>query len=165
MAKRAPDIQVNGLTLDLTRPDDRAKLGELKAAAIRLRNFGTSISIIADRLGLDEHVAEHVLSEGLRELVADDAETVRARQQATLNDIRRAMYPAMAQGDQGAAGTILKVLDHEAKIHPGTIAPQRVHVGMDQETFTTTVDEDIRALGYHPRNDAPLEEGDGWANT
>lgn len=167
MAKRPPDIEVHGVRLDLTAADDRARLAELKAAAIRLRNFGSAVSTIADRLGLDEHVAEHVLTEGLRELVADDAETVRARQQATLNDIRRAMYPAMAQGDQGAAGTILKVLDHEAKIHPGTLAPQRVAVGMDQETFTTTVDEDIRALGYHPRNDVALDasDDDGWANT
>lgn len=156
-----------GQAVDITRPEGRMKVNELKAAAIRLRNFGATLSTIADTLGLDsEDTAEHLLTTGLRELVADDADTIRARQQATLNDIKRAMYPNMTQGDKDAAGTLLRVLDHEAKLHPGVLAPQRVRIGMDQEAFTTTVDEDMRALGVHPQMDVPLDEGDEtWANT
>lgn len=160
------DITRFGEVVNQATADGRAKIAELKAAAIRLRNFGAPMSTIADKLGLSEADAETVLMDGLRETVADDADMVRARQQAVLNDIKRAAYPGMANGDEKMMGMLVRVLDHEAKIHPGVIAPQRVRVGLDQEAFTTTVDEDIRALGLHPRMDVPLEEGDdGWANT
>lgn len=160
-------IVVRGIVVDPAFPEGRMKINELKAAAIRLRNFGASLSTIADTLGLEgETTAEHLLTTGLRELVADDADAIRAKQQAVLNDIKRAMYPAMAAGDEKAAGTLLRVLDHEGKIHRDVFAPTKVRIGMDQETFTTTVDEDMRAIGVHPQLDVPLEEGDdGWANT
>lgn len=161
-----PEIVVHGVALNPALAEDRARIAELKTAAIRMRNFGTAVSGIADVLGLSEDAAEHLISTGLRELIADDAESVRARQQAVLNDIKRAMYPTMAQGDQGAAGVILRVLDHEAKINHGVAAPTRVRVGIDQEEFATRVDEDIAALGVHPRMDVGLiEDDEPWANT
>jgi hypothetical protein len=154
------------MPLNLATAEGRAKQAELKTAAIRLRSFGATMSTIMDKLELGaEEDAESLVTEGLREVMADDADMVRAKQQATLNDIRRAMYPGVAAGDQGAAGVVLKVLDHEAKLH-GILAPQRVAVGLDQETFTTRVEEDIRELGIDPKMDVPLDEGDGsWANT
>jgi hypothetical protein len=157
----------HGEYLDPTVPEGRMKLNEMKAAAIRLRNFGATLGTITDTLGLaTEDMAEALLMTGLRELVSSDADEVRAGQQAVLNDIKRAMYPNMTAGDKDAAGTLLRVLDHEAKLHPGVIAPTRIRVGLDHEAFTTTVDEDMRALGVHPQMDVPLEEGDeGWANT
>ena len=160
-------IFVYGQLVDPMQPEGRMKLNELKAASIRLRNFGASLSTIADKLGLEtEEMAEAVLMTGLRELVSDDADTIRARQQAVLNDIKRAMYPNMVTGDKDAAGMLVRVLDHEAKIHPGVIAPTRHRIGLDQDAFTTTVDEDMRALGVHPQMDVPLDEGDEtWANT
>jgi len=160
-------IVLRGQLVDAAVPEGRMKLNELKAAAIRLRNFGATLGTITDTLGLEtEDMAEALLSTGLRELVSDDADAVRARQQAVLNDVKRALYPNMVAGDQGAAGTLLRVLDHEARLHPGVLAPQRMRIGLDQEAFTTTVDEDVRALGVHPQIDAPLDEGDeGWANT
>lgn len=163
-------ITVRGVTLDVTVAEDRAKLNELKAASIRLRNFGATLSTIASTLGLEtEDMAEHLLMTGLRELVADDADTVRARQQAVLNDIKRAMYPNMSNGDKDAAGMLIRVLDHEAKLHPGVLAPQKVRIGLDHEAFTTTVDEDVRALGMHPQADAGLiidaEIDENWSNT
>lgn len=160
-------IEVNGVTLDLTRPGDRVTLAELKAAAIRLRNFGASLSTIADKLGLHEEDAERVLSEGLREVLADDAEAVRARQQATLNDIRRAMYPAMAAGSETASGVLINVLKHESEIH-GIKTPQRIQVGVDQEQFTTRVQEDMRELGMTAQALTPPpedEEDEPWSNT
>lgn len=159
-------IMVRGQYVDPTIPEGRMKLNELKAAAIRLRNFGATLGTITDTLGLDtEDMAETLLYTGLRELVADDADALRARQQAVLNDIKRAMYPNMTTGDKDAAGTLLRVLDHESKLH-GLQAPQKVRIGLDHEAFTTTVDEDMRALGVHPQMDVPLDEGDeGWANT
>ena len=155
-----------GVEIDAHTADGRLKLAELKAAAIRLSNFGAPVSTIADKLLVSERHAEKLLMDGLRECVAADADMIRAKQQAVLNDVKRAVYPAMVQGDDKAIGSMLSVLKHEAAIHPGVIAPQRIRVGLDQEAFTTTVDEDVRALGLHPRMDVPLEEGDdGWANT
>jgi hypothetical protein len=154
-----------GHELDLNVAADRLQLAELKTGAMRLRNFGAAMSTIADKLGLSETDAEFILTRALQEVMQDDAEQVRARQQATLNDIRRASYPGMEQGDTGSAGILLKVLDHEANLH-GLKAPTRVRVGLDQEAFTSTVDEDMRALGIHPRMDVELNDvvDEGWAS-
>lgn len=159
-------IMVRGQYINPLQPEGRMKLNELKAAAIRLRNFGATLGTITDTLGLDaEDMAEYLLMTGLRELVSGDADALRAGQQAVLNDIKRAMYPNMTTGDKDSAGVLLRVLDHESKLH-GLQAPQKVRIGLDHEAFTTTVDEDMRALGVHPQNDVPLEErGEGWANT
>lgn len=170
MASKKPPrpVVVAGVTLNPASAEDRSRLAELKTGIIRMRNFGASLDMIADKLGLaDADAAGELLDAALRELVADDADQIRARQQATLNDIRRAMYPAMVQGDKDSAGVILSVLKHEADIHPGVKAPSRLRVGLDSEEFATRVDEDIRALGIHPRMDVPLEEGedDDWATT
>lgn len=168
-AKKPPaPIVVSGVVLNQANAEDRARIAELKSGIIRMRNFGASLEMIADKFGLSSaDAAEELLNSGLRELVADDAEQIRARQQATLNDIRRAMYPNMAQGDKDSASVILSVLKHEADIHPGVKAPTRVKVGLDADEFATRVDEDIRALGIHPRMDVPLEDGDDddWATT
>lgn len=160
-------IVVQGRYVDPSVPEGRMKINELKAAAIRLRNFGATLGTICDTLRLEtEDMAEHLLNTGLRELVSADADAIRAGQQAVLNDIKRAMYPNMTTGDKDAAGVLITVLRHEADIHPGVKAPQRVRIGLDQEAFTTTVDEDMRALGVHPQMDVPLDDGDeGWANT
>lgn len=169
MSKGVRVYTVDGYELRRERAEDRARLAELKVAAIRLRNFGASPQVIADTLKMTETDAEAVLTEGLRELVADDAAAVRGRQQAVLNDIKRAMYPGMAAGDEKASGMLIRALDHELKLHPGAAAPTRVHVGMDEETFTTRVDDDLRRIGLDPARiiePAPAEEdGEPWANT
>lgn len=163
----ATTIVVQGQLVDPSMPEGRMKINELKAGAIRLRNFGATLTTICDTLRLEsEDMAEYLLMTGLRELVSGDADAVRAGQQAVLNDIKRAMYPAMTTGDKDAASMLVTVLRHEADIHPGVKAPQRMRIGLDQDAFTTTVDEDMRALGVHPQMDVPLDEGDeGWANT
>lgn len=158
-------VEVHGVPLDLTQIGDRARLAELKAACIRLRNFGATVDTIADKLGMSLDDAESVLEQGLRDLTIEDAQSVRGRQQAMIHDIYRAMYPALANGDQGAAGVVMKAMDHEGKLH-GVAAPTRIRVGVDREELTTRVEEDVRALGLHPRMDVPLSEGDDdWANT
>lgn len=162
------DIEVNGVPLNLSRPQDRVTLSELKAGAIRLRNFGADLSTIAAKFGLSEHDAERVLNEGLRDVLADDAQAIRARQQATLNDIRRAMYPGMVAGDKDHANVLINVLKHESEIH-AIKTPQRVQIGVDQEAFTTRVEEDMRELGMASGQDyidvGTQEEDEPWSNT
>ena len=159
-------IEVNGSPLDLSRPQDRVTLSELKAGAIRLRNFGADLSTIAAKFGLSEHDAERVLNDGLRDVIADDAQAIRGRQQATLNDIRRAMYPGMVAGDKDHANVLINVLKHEAEIHPGVKGPQRLQIGVDQEVFETRVQEDMRELGMSSQPYIDAEGGeDDWSNT
>lgn len=159
-------LRIRDLPLDLSTPDGRARLAELQAGVIRLRNFGANIPTIADRLGLSERDAEALLTQGLRELATEDAQSIVGRQQATLNDMRRALYPGLASGDTAAMRTLLAVLDHESKLH-GTYAPQRVRVGLDAEEFAVTAAEDLRALGVNPQAlPVPLDDVDEpWANT
>ena len=167
MAKPVPII-VNGTQLDLTTPEGRTAAAERKAAVIRLRNFGATIETIADKLGMNPEGVEHLLTTGLRELSTEPAQDIVGRQQATINDMRRALYPALAAGDQGAIATLRGVMDHEAKLH-GIYAPARVRVGVDVEEFTTRVEDDLRQLGVNPTGDAvvidaEVEDDGDWSN-
>jgi hypothetical protein len=166
MAKLVPII-VSGVTLDLTTAEGRTAAAERKAAIIRLRNFGATLETIADKLDMNVEGVEHLLNSGLRELASEPAQDIVGRQQATINDMRRALYPGLVAGDQGAINTLRGVMDHEAKLH-GVYAPSRVRVGVDLEEFVTTVEEDMKALGY-PTGDgvieAEVEEDDEpWSN-
>lgn len=160
---KRPPVVVDNVEYSNRTPEGRAKIAELQTAVIRMRNYGASMMTIADKLATSEEVASVLLADGLSEVMADDVDALRARQQATLNDMRRAMYPAAMNGDVPSTGMMLRVLGHESELR-GLKAPTRVQIGLDQETFTTTVDEDVRALGV--RTDTPLDDDDeGWSNT
>lgn len=174
MAKtgKVPDIYVDRdgvpVLIDVSTPDGRLKREELKAAAVRLRNGGATVARIADILRLEPDVAEWLLNHALNELAFPESHEVRGRQQATVNDMRRVLYPGVLAGDHAAMDRMVKVMDHEAKLHPGTYAPQRVAVGMDQETFETTVAQDLKEIGVDPKSRRPVIDStpdDGWANT
>lgn len=165
MGKPVPII-VSGVTLDLTTPEGRTAAAERKAAVIRLRNFGATIETIADKLDMNQDGVEHLLTTGLRELSTEPAQDIVGRQQATINDMRRALYPALAAGDQGAINTLRGVMDHEAKLH-GVYAPSRVRVGIDLDEAVTRVEDDLRELGYTPGGvviDAEVEDDGDWSN-
>lgn len=169
MAKANKAIEVRGEKLDPATPEGRAKLEELTTAAIRLRNHGATMWAIGDKLGCSEEDASRLVTAAVVAIRAVDTEEIAARHMMTLADIKRAMYPAMQDGDDKSANVILKAVDHEAKMF-GTYAPKRVHLGLDQEEFESTVEEDLRAIGVDPHMDTPLDvefdvEGDGWANT
>lgn len=166
MAKLVPII-VSGVTLDLTTAEGRTAAAERKAAIIRLRNFGATLDTIADKLDMNIDGVEHLLNTGLRELASEPAQDIVGRQQATINDMRRALYPGLVAGDQGAISTLRGVMDHEAKLH-GVYAPSRVRVGVDLEEFTTRVEDDLRQLGVSATGDAVVIEAEvedeGWSN-
>lgn len=169
MGQLVAPICWQGVPIDLSTAEGRLRLSELKAAIVRMTNCGVHLTVIADKLALSQDDAVRVLDDALRELVAPDAIAVRGRQQAMLNDIRASLYPSLESPAflerDGAAKTLLKVADHEAKIH-GVHQATKILVGMDHETFTTTAAEDIRELGFDPAGSTVLEPEDGtWANT
>lgn len=172
MAKSNPNkaVEVRGEIIDPTTPEGRAKMAELTTAAIRMRNHGATMWHIADKLGCSEEDASHLVTAAVVAIRAVDTEEIAARHMMTLADIKRAMYPSMEEGDEKAANVLIKAIDHEAKMY-GTYAPKRVHLGLDQEEFESTVEEDLRRIGVDPNMDTPLdveftdEDGQGWANT
>lgn len=166
MTKRRVPVVVAGRRLDPDVPEDRVELAELQTAAIRLRNFGASMIKIGDTLGISEEAAAQLVTQAVAEIRAVDADEIAARHTMTLADMRRALYPAMTQGDTKASTAMLGVLGHEAKMH-GIYAPTRLRLGLDQEEFTSTVEDDIRALGVHPRMDTVIDADtdDDWSNT
>lgn len=168
MASRI-EITHQGVVLDPLRADDRVKLSEITTAAIRLRNQGATPSRIADALGLTEDGAASLLEAGLAALSIQDAAEVRGRQQAMIHDFYAALYPSLKGADEEmrmkAVSTMRGVMEYEGKLH-GATAPTRLQIGMDQETFSTRVEEDLREIGIDPKMDVALEEDDGtWANT
>jgi hypothetical protein len=168
MSRKQLPVVVDGVMLDRENPEHRVQIEELATAAIRLRNFGGSITQIAAQLKISEPVASQLVSQAVAQIRAVDADEIAARHSLTLADMRRALYPGIAQGDTKSHTAMLGVLNHEAKMH-GIYAPTKLRLGLDQEEFETTVEEDVRALGVHPRMDTPLdveiEEDDGWSNT
>lgn len=161
------ELRLRDTPFDMRTAEGRTKVAELKTAAVRMRNFGISIPVIADKLDLTERDCEAILASALEDLRAESAGDIVARQQATINDARRALYGGLAAGDQGAINTMIKVMDHEAKLQ-GVYAPQRLKVGTDNETFATTLAQDISALGYVEAAPEIIDaetEDDGWANT
>lgn len=164
-----PEIAHHGKVLDPAVSDDRVKLSEITTAAIRLRNQGATPARIAGALGLTEEAATCLLEAGIAALSIQDAAEVRGRQQAMIYDFYAALYPSLKSVDEEmrmkAVSTMKGVIEYEGKLH-GATAPTRVHIGMDQETFLTRVEEDLREIGIDPKMDVPLEEDDGtWANT
>lgn len=159
----------HGKELDPSDAGDRVKLSEITTAAIRLRNQGATPSRVADALGLSEEAATELLEQGLAALSMQDASEVRGRQQAMIHDFYAALYPTLKSVDTDerikAVSTMRGVMEYEGKLH-GATAPQRVQVGLDQEAFSTRVEEDLREIGVDPKMDVALEEDDGtWSNT
>lgn len=170
MSKRKV-IVYEGRALDPTRSEDRLRLSEISTAAIRLRNQGASPARIAQVLGVEEEPLTLLMETAINNLAAEDAISVRGRQQAMIHDMFAALYPALNSKSVDyelkakIVSTMKGVLEYEGKLK-GATAPERIRIGVDQETFTTRAEEDLRALGIDPDMDVPLEEDDGtWANT
>jgi hypothetical protein len=144
------------MTVQVT-PDDVAfgtpaldeTLWERRMRALTLRNAGWTYARIGDQQGTNAQTARNDVRKALREVINETAEDMLARQRAVLADLQRAHYPAALQGDVAATATVLKCLDHEAKLF-GLFAPARVNVGVTDTEFAAQAVELITALGLTP---------------
>ena len=85
----------------------------------------------------------------LREVMAETAESMIARQRSILFDIQRANYAAAASGDVDAARLIIATLEREARLF-GLDAPTRVNVGVSDVEFAERTASLIESLGLTP---------------
>lgn len=163
MSIRRPLVLKDYTAYDMSTPEGRTKLSEMRAAAVRLRNYGASIDLIADKLGVTPRDAETLIDSALRETMDESTEAMVARQQAVLNDMTRALYPAMLQGDPNSSQVLLRVLDHGAKLH-GLPKQQRVTTPVDKDIAALDIAADLAALGYVSPTTPIEEDAEPWTN-
>ena len=139
------------------KPDDIAKaktapdspIWERRMRALTMRNAGATFTKIAEQLGVREHVARADVRKAIAEVVKLPVDQMVDRQRAILLDITRVNYPAAMAGDRDAQATLLRVLEHEAKLY-GLYAPARVNVGISEQEFAAQAAELLAALGTEP---------------
>ena len=129
-------------------PEDES-LFERRARALTLRNAGATYRQIADKTGVSPASARKDVEAALREVVAETAEAMIARQRSILFDIQRANYAAAASGDVDAARLIIATLEREARLF-GLDAPTRVNVGVSDVEFAERTASLIESLGLQP---------------
>lgn len=124
-------------------------LYERRIRSLTLRNAGATYNQIAEKTGVSLPTARKDVAAALREIVAETAEDMIARQRAVLFDIQRANYAAAASGDIDAARIILSTLEREARLF-GLDAPTRVNVGVSDVEFAEKTALLITSLGLTP---------------
>jgi len=122
---------------------------ERRMRALTLRNAGATFRQIADKIGVSPTIARRDVTAALREVMAETAEDMIARQRSIVMDIQRANYSAAASGDVDAARVILATLEREAKLF-GLDAPTRVNVGVSDVEFAERTASLIESLGLTP---------------
>lgn len=163
MTIRRPLVLKDYTAWDMSTSEGRTKISELRAAAVRLRNYGASIDLIADKLELSPRDTETLIDSALRETMDESTEAMVARQQAVLNDMTRALYPGMLQGDPNSSTVLLKVMEYGGKLH-GLPKQQRVTTPVDKDVAALDIAADLAKLGYTSPQ-TPIEEDETpWSN-
>lgn len=117
-------------------PGKRTLEGARKIAlAVELRAHGKSYQEIADHLGYaNKRTAYNLVQEGLREIIKEPAEELRALECRRLDEALAEMMDQVRNGtDTGkreAVDRLIKIMDRRAK-YLGLDMPVRMHVGLD----------------------------------
>lgn len=120
-------------------------LWERRMQALSLRNGGMTFAQIAEFQKISPGQARRDVAWAKRHVAGEDIEDIIATQRSVIIDMRRANYQSMLQGDKDASATILKGLDHEAKLL-GLYAPVRVQTGPSHVEFSERAAELIKAV-------------------
>lgn len=134
-----------------TSPEDET-LFERRMRVVMLRNAGVTFTDIARQLKISATQARKDLSAGLRDILADTAEDMIARQRSVTLDLQKANYKKMLEGDIDAGRLILSALEREAKLF-GLDAPTRVNVGVSDIEFAEKTAALIESVGGTPPAD------------
>jgi hypothetical protein len=140
---------VSGEAVMNATPAEDETIWERRMRALTLRNAGATFRQIGEKTGVSAVVARRDVSLALREVIAESAEDMIARQRSILFDIQRANYSAAASGDIDAAKVILSTLEREARLF-GLDAPTRVNVGVSDVEFAEKTASLIQSLGLQP---------------
>lgn len=134
-----------------TVPPDETTF-ERRIRVVMLRNAGVTFTDIARKESISTTQARKDLTAGLRDLLADTAEDMIARQRSVIIDVQKANYKKMLEGDVDAARLILSSLEREAKLF-GLDAPTRVNVGVSDIEFAEKTAALIESVGGTPPAD------------
>ena len=121
------------------------ELYERRMRVLSLRLGGMTYREIAQALKIDPSTARRDEQIAKRSIAGDDAESIIAGHRAVIADMRRANYRDMLQGNKDASATILKGLDHEARLL-GLYAPTRIQAGPSHVEFSERAAELIAAM-------------------
>lgn len=130
-------------------PAEDESLWERRMRTLTMRNAGATYKQIAEKMGISTTQVRKDIRLAYREVIAETAEDMIARQRSILFDIQRANYSAAVGGDIDAQKAILSTLDHEAKLF-GLYAPTRVNVGVSDVEFAEKAATLINSLGLEP---------------
>ena len=156
------------MTVAVMYPDDDGDefdvdepLYERRMQALSLRNGGMTYTAIATHFKISPSTVRQDVAWAKARVGGEDIESIINTQRAVIRDMRTANYRAMLTGDKDAAASILKGLDHEAKLL-GLYAPVRVATGPSQQEFSqraadliaaispNTLKEILRGTSYDP---------------
>ena len=143
MTRPTPDDIARGAL-----PEDSA-IWERRMKALTMRNAGATFARIAEELGVSEMQIRKDVRKAIAEVVELPVDQMVSRQRAILLDLTRVNYPAAMRGDRDAQSTLLKVLEHEARLY-GLYAPARVNIGISEAEFAQQAAELLQALGTEP---------------
>lgn len=132
-------------------PDD-ATVWEKRMQALTMRNAGATWARIAQNFDISTDRAQRWVRAAVNEVVKLPTDQMVDRQRAILLDITRRNYPeAMGDGEgaRDAQATIIKCLEHEAKLY-GLYAPQRVAVGISEGEFGQNAADLLKLVGFGP---------------
>lgn len=122
---------------------------ERRFKALTLRNAGATFTQIAQKCEVSPAQARRDVAAALREVIAETAEDMIARQRSVILDLQRANYAAALGGDVDAARVILASMEREAKLF-GLDAPAKVSIGVSDIEFAEKTAALIADLGLQP---------------
>jgi hypothetical protein len=93
----------------MTNGPQQVQRAEQAAIAIKMRNAGMSYEAIAQSLNIAKATAWRIATKALKELPAEDVETLRQVEGRRLEAIWAAFYPKAMDGDVDAAGVLIRV--------------------------------------------------------
>ena len=120
---------------------------ERAARALSLRLAGLSYPQIAEQMGYrDKSGAHRAVMRLLERRESEGAEEIRAIEDARLDRLQTAVWPAASRGDLDAVRTSLSIIDRRMRLH-GMAAPTNVNIALTDADFYAQLREVLGDLG------------------
>ena len=131
------------------RPGPRPGMTDLDRAAetiemLRMRQIGASYEAIARHFNLNRKTVWERVTKYLRDMPADEAETLRAMESRRYDEYERRLQPGIQDGDVKAIGVAIRLSERRCKLL-GLDMPVQHEVQVDAET-AALADQVVSAL-------------------
>lgn len=132
---------------------------ERRQRALNMRAAGATVTAIAQKLGVDKSTISRDITDALKDIKKEAADTLRDLQRKTLLDARMALWPAVKRGDVPSINSLRGLLEHEAKLL-GLYAPTQAEVTVAPvigDDFAATTARLLEAIANTNNNVEGLE--------